>query len=90
MFDINPLDVLDSRRVKYSCPHFSMASLSYSNIYNESITEWIQTKLKGRFFFERTPTVSQDGKFVSALTVGFEDPKELTYFMLACPHLRRN
>ena len=90
MFDINPLDVLDKRRVKYACPHFMTASLSYSNIYNNDIPDWIQTKLKGRFFFEKTPGVDKEGKFKSSLTVGFEDPKELTYFMLACPFLRRN
>lgn len=90
MFDINPLDVLGSRRIKYVCPQFTMANLSFSNIYYDTMVEWIQTKLKGRFFFERTPSVDKDGKFKSSLTVGFEDPKELTYFMLACPHLRRN
>jgi hypothetical protein len=36
------------------------------------------------------PHVDQEGKLKSATFVAFEDHKELTYFMLACPHLRRN
>ena len=33
---------------------------------------------------------SNDERFQTATFVGFEEQKELTYFMLACPHLRRN
>jgi len=44
----------------------------------------------GRFYIKRQPGISQDGKLKTATYVGFEDHKELTYFMLACPHIRRN
>lgn len=90
MFDINPLDVLKCRRANNLCAHFTKATLPDSAIYDENIIDWVQIKLKGRFFVLRNPTVDSDGKFKSSLTIGFEDPKELTYFMLACPHLRRN
>ena len=32
----------------------------------------------------------KDGNLKSTTFMAFEDQKELTYFMLACPHLRRN
>jgi hypothetical protein len=33
-------------------------------------------------------TTLYDGKITSMVKVGFEDPKELSFFMLACPHLK--
>lgn len=90
MFDINPLDVLENRRLTQISPHFIKSHIPDYGIYDDNTVDWIQTKLKGRFFYGRIPTVDKDGKFKSSLAVGFEDPKELTYFMLACPHLRRN
>ena len=33
--------------------------------------------------------VDKDGKLKTPTYVGFEEEKELTYFMLACPNLRR-
>lgn len=90
MFDINPLDVLGQRRVKVACVHFNKATLNESDYYNEKMINWIQSKLKGRFYILKNPCVDSQGKFKSSTIVGFEDQKELTYFMLACPHLRRN
>ena len=49
----------------------------------------IKTKLKGRFYLQKTPGIGTDSKVRSVTYLGFEDHKELTYFMLACPHLRR-
>jgi hypothetical protein len=34
--------------------------------------------------------VIENEKLKSSLIVAFEDHSEMTYFMLACPHLRRN
>jgi hypothetical protein len=34
--------------------------------------------------------VDQSGKMATSTFLGFEDQKELTYFILACPYLRRN
>lgn len=46
-----------------------------------SLKRWIQYKLAGRFCI-----IDTDPK---TITIGFEDEKELTYFVLACPHIRR-
>jgi hypothetical protein len=90
MFNLNPIDVLNRRELKVLPPHFSKIKVTEGDIFGGEIKHWVRTKLKGRFCILRTPSLDQEGNLKSATFVGFEDQKELTYFMLACPHLRRN
>lgn len=88
MFDLNPLDILGQRELSYIPPHFSKAVIQ--NVYFDSpIQDWIRSKLKGRFCIIKLPAVDSNDKLQSTTFVAFEDHKELTYFMLACPFLRR-
>lgn len=50
-----------------------------------SIEKWIFENLKNRYYVAREKT---RGFGQSNIKVGFEDPKEASYFMLACPHLK--
>lgn len=90
MFDLNPIDVLKQREVKFLPSHFSKIKVSDSDMFDNKISSWIRTKLKGRFCIIRIPDINEDGKLKSCNFVAFENQKELTYFMLACPYLRRN
>jgi len=90
MFDLNPIDVLNLREVKTLPPHFSKIRISDSELFEGDIQRWVRTKLKGRFSIVRSPAIDKDGNLKSTTFMAFEDQKELTYFMLACPHLRRN
>lgn len=91
MFDLNPLDVLNKRSLDYIPPHFTKFKLSEDGWSNHTMVEsWIKTKLKGRYSITKTPSIGKEGQLKTATFVAFEDQKELTYFMLACPHLRRN
>lgn len=85
--EINPLDVLKKREVNYLPPHFSKTSIL--SINEISIKTWIKTNLKGRFCLIKVPGIGTDNKLKSTIILAFEDEKELIYFMLACPHLRR-
>ena len=89
MFDLNPIDVLKQRQVKTLPPHFSKIKIADSEFFDNSISNWVEARLKGRYSIVRSPAIDKDGKLKSATFVAFEDQKELTYFMLACPHLRR-
>jgi hypothetical protein len=89
MIDINALDVLNQRKVNVVHPQFAKFKVADVEWNHEDIEDWVRVKLKGRFYIQRLPSVSSDGKLKSSTFVGFEDHKELTYFMLACPHLRR-
>lgn len=89
MFDLNPLDVLKQRKLSTIPPHFSKMRVSESEIF-EGIEDWVKAKLKGRYCVVKQPGIDKTGSLKSTYFLGFEDQKELTYFMLACPLLRRN
>jgi len=89
MFNLNPIDVLKQRKLKTIPPHFSKIQISEGELYN-GIEEWVKTKLKGRYCIVKRPAIDKTGRLASSSFIGFEDQKELTFFMLACPLLRRN
>lgn len=88
MFDLNPLDVLHLRRLQTVAPHFSYTTINDSEIF-DGVENWVENRLKGRYYICKKPALDRDGNLKSIFVLGFEDQKELTYFMLACPHLRR-
>ncbi len=89
MFDLNPIDVLKQRKLKTIPPHFNKMRISETELF-EGVEDWVKTKLKGRYCLAKQPSIDQTGNLRSTYHIGFEDQKELTYFMLACPLLRRN
>lgn len=89
MIEINALDVLKERKVDTAFPQFSKIKISEGDWHLTEIEQWIKNKLKGRFYLQKIPSIGSDGKLKPSTFAGFEDHKELTYFMLACPHLRR-
>ena len=90
MIDLNPLEVLQERKVNVLPPHFAKHKLTNSRREVQNIQEWLREKLNGSYCVANYPNLDSSDKLQSSTYVGFEDQKELTYFMLACPHLRRN
>ena len=90
MLKLNALDILHRRQLDAVAPNFAKIKLAEGDLFGTEVETWIKAKLAGRFYIKRQPSVAQDGKLKTATYVGFEDHKELTYFMLACPHIRRN
>lgn len=90
MIDLNPLDVLHSRKLDRMLPHFSKFKLSERDFFNSNLESWVKSKLKGRYCITDVPALDNSGNLKTSTHIGFEDEKELTYFMLACPYLRRN
>jgi hypothetical protein len=89
MIDLNVLDVLKKRETKTLPPHFAKIKVSDVDFGTQETYRWIKSKLSGRYFFNRHPYISENNQLKSATFAAFEDHKELTYFMLACPYLRR-
>ena len=89
MTEINSLNVLNLRKIDCIAPQFAKTKIVDGEWNILEIETWIQNKLKSRFYIHKYPTVGDGGKIKSTTLVGFEDHKELTYFMLACPFLRR-
>ena len=90
MIELNALEVLNQRKVDVIPLHFSKMKISEKEIYSESIENWIRAKLKGRYFIKKYPSIGNDGKVKPSTFVGFEIQAEMSYFILACPHLRRS
>lgn len=89
MIDLNPLDILKQRKVKFVPPHFAKAKIAESFIWDNSVETWVSTKLKGRYCITKFPMIDETGKLRSTSILALEDQKEMTYFMLACPYIRR-
>jgi hypothetical protein len=90
MFDLTPLNILNQRQLSTLPCHFLTVNID-EDIYtaDSKLIDWINTKLKNRFCIAKLPGISNNGQLRSMTVIGFEDQKELTYFMLACPHFRR-
>ena len=91
MIEYNALDVLNQRQLDYMPVHFKKFSLDHSrySIDKESILNWVRQKLNGRFSITKS-SVIKDNRLVSSIVIGFEKHSELTYFIIACPFIRRN
>lgn len=91
MLDLNALDVLNSRKINTAAPHFAKIMVNQTEWdFDQNLESWITANLKGRYYIITQPYINDDGKLKNAKFAGFEDHKEITYFILACPYLRRN
>ena len=81
----NPNNIFKIRNPKVLPPHFEYADVEVLYNLESAIQEWIKDNLKGRFIVTKSANPSRSS---TALRIGFEDGKELSYLMLACPLLR--
>jgi hypothetical protein len=90
MIDLKPLNVLKKRKLEVMPVHFKKTKLSFFELDVDDIIDWVTKKLNGRYCISTEPFIESNGSQKVATFIGFEDQKELTYFILACPYLRRN
>jgi hypothetical protein len=85
----NPLNFYGIRQVRIPPPHFECIVIDHQ-IYNleQTINKWINENLRGRFYVGTITTLDSTNQFQKGIKVGFENPKELSYFTLACPYLK--
>jgi len=85
----NPLNFFGVRQVRIPPPHFEILTIG-RQLYNleGTIIKWITEHLKGRFYVGHSTILDESNQFQKVIKVGFEDPKELSYFSLACPYLK--
>ena len=85
---VNPLRVFDVRRVEFCPPYFETTVFPLRYNVKEAISEWIEDNLSGRYYVGKTVTGHKT--INSNVKIGFENNSELSYFLLACPHLKYN
>jgi hypothetical protein len=87
--DPNPLNFFEARRSKVPVPYFEFISIPHTYNIEDSLNKWIQQHLKGRYFIGKCVDISSKTDHIeTVIKIGFEDGKELAYFMLACPLLK--
>ena len=84
----NRLDFFGVRTPNNPPPHFEYIHIPMRYNLDQTIGKWIKSHLKGRFYIGRGIHVDTSNTMSESLKVGFEEPKELSYFTLACPHLK--
>lgn len=86
---INPLNVLDIRRTEFCPPYFETISVTFSYNLLKALNDWIYDNISGRYYIGQTvELVDDDSQFKNKIKVGFENPGDMSYFMLACPLLK--
>lgn len=82
----NYLDLLNMRQVDVLPHHFTVLSFPYSHHKCNQVTDWIYDNCKGRFYVNRGLGLT-DNIIENVIKIGFEESKEASYFLLACPYL---
>jgi hypothetical protein len=85
---INPLNVFKIRKTTYLPNHFECANIPFTYNIQDAVEKWINSNLKGRYYISKDIELDSKNTINSVIKVGFEDSKELSFFMLACPHLK--
>ena len=72
MLELNPLDVLNIRQLDTMPPHFCKTKISSADRTYRDVTNWIRSKLTGRYCVVTYPAVGNNDKFQTSTFVGFE------------------
>lgn len=83
----NPLNLFGARQVELLPPNFTIVTMPATYNTHDSIVRWIYDHCKGRFYAGKGIELS-NGSVETVIKIGFEDPKESSYFVLACPYLK--
>ena len=84
----NALNYFKLRKLNRIPPHFEFISIPIPYNLQKSIEKWILSNLKGRYYIDKNIDVDDSDTIQSVLKIGFEEGKEMSYFTLACPHLK--
>lgn len=84
----NPFDYFELRRVEYACPQFKYFTINkYSPSLTEIINEWIIKNLNSRYYIGKGILLDKSNTIVYNTRIGFENESEISYFIIACPHI---
>lgn len=84
----NPLNLLDLRRVRFPARHFHYTVLDkYTQKRQVQINDWIQKNLNGRYYIGQSLDLDNTNTISYFFKIGFEDQKELSFFLLSCSDL---
>jgi len=86
----NPLNFFNLRRVNFPASHFEYIVLEDNSLmFVKKINNWIFNTLNSRYYIGNYIALDNTNTIVYKVNVGFESAKELSFFIMACPHLQK-
>ncbi len=85
---INPLEVFAVRRVTFCPSYFESVNLKTRYNLSDAITHWIEDNTSGRYYVGKSVSLNDQNSLEACTRCAFEKESEMSYFMLACPHLK--
>lgn len=85
----NPLTYFKMRRVSYPSPHFEYFKLQSNQKNIKKIIEWVELNLNSRYYIGQGISLDNSNSIVYNTHIGFENEKELSFFLIACPYLHK-
>lgn len=85
----NPLNYFNIRKVNFPATYFEYLIINkYHPIMTKKLDTWISQNLNGRYYIGKGIGLDNTNSIVYNTKLGFEDKKELSYFVLTCPHVQ--
>jgi hypothetical protein len=80
----NSLNFLDLRRVRFPARHFHYTTLDkFHPNKMMQLENWVMQNLNSRFYLGQTLILNNTNSICYATKIGFEDEKELSFFLLS-------
>jgi len=86
---VNPLNVLGFRVLNRIPKHFKSVAVDIRHEDTQNLKRWIYNNLNSRFAIVNELMVIDSNSMIESMKIGFEDPREVTMFMLTCPYLEK-
>lgn len=84
----NPFNFFGIRRLEYPGPHLEYMEIAQNYNLDKAICAWIENNCKSRYYIGKSIGIDNNNIIQTKVKIGFENPKELSYFALACPLLK--
>ena len=85
---VNPLNVLEQRKLSFIPEHFAKISID-TRVDQKLLAHWIEFNLNSRYAIRNGTKLDENNKLISVIEIGLEDPKELTMLSLGCQYLHK-
>lgn len=80
----NPLNWLGLRQVLFPAQHFHYTEVAYSPRIMGELEDWIRENLNGRFYIGQAINLTPGDNTLSyTIKIGFEEKKELSFFLIS-------
>lgn len=85
---INYLKFYNKQKVAHYCPdHFETITVQPKYKHKNNFDMWLSEFISGRYYIGDSLYLNDLNEMKSCIKIGFEEKKDMTYFLLACPFL---